>query len=88
MKRTLPLVSALLLTWTIGAAPQRVGAQDYPNKPVRVIVPLAPGGATDIQARLYALPHPGERLLLATRDDLAVGSLQCFELSHQGPKLI
>ena len=42
-------VFAIVAGWAIAAA-----AQDYPTKTVRVIAPFAPGGATDLLARLVS----------------------------------
>lgn len=43
------------------AASAPAGAQNYPTKPVRMIIPFAPGGNTDIIGRVFA-PKMGEFL--------------------------
>ena len=53
------IFSAIALLLLVGAA--SIGAQQYPTKPVRIIVPFPPGEAADIIARLI-VPVLGERM--------------------------
>ena len=47
--RALPVLCALLVT-----APTLAQDSAFPNRPIKVIVPYAPGGGTDTSARLFA----------------------------------
>jgi tripartite-type tricarboxylate transporter receptor subunit TctC len=57
-KRTLTLLASIAL---LSFASHTTAQENYPNKPIRLLLGFAPGGGSDIVARLIAKPL-GERL--------------------------
>jgi tripartite-type tricarboxylate transporter receptor subunit TctC len=52
MVRSSSLFAITISTLALAANAAQPGPQDYPVRPIRVIIPFAPGGATDIIARM------------------------------------
>ncbi len=78
------LATAALVAAVPGAARAQAG---YPSKPVRLIVPFAPGGTTDIVARVVAEKinaHLGQSLIVDNKAG-GGGSVGATEIARSAP---
>jgi tripartite-type tricarboxylate transporter receptor subunit TctC len=83
--RTAAISSLLLCVGMMTGAPATL-AQQYPSKPVRVIVPFAPGGGSDITARVFSnklSEFLGQQFVVDNRG--GAGGLIGMELTARSP---
>jgi tripartite-type tricarboxylate transporter receptor subunit TctC len=61
------ILGALAIALSLLLLPVSVAAQDFPNKPIKLIVPFPPGGPNDIIARVV-----GQRITELTRQPIVI----------------
>ncbi|OAM72992.1 hypothetical protein A3840_18895 [Devosia elaeis] len=79
--------AGLMATLTAGVLAMPVSAQEYPSKPITIIVGKSPGGSTDLLARAMAQggePHMGTSIVVVNRPG-ASGNL-AFNETADAPK--
>lgn len=77
----------LVAATPLAALPATVRAQEWPNQPIRMIVPFAAGGPTDVPARLIA-EEMGKRLpqRVIVENRTGAGALVGTEVVAKAPK--
>src|SRR3970282_1236742 len=77
-------LAAVAAVWV--ATPIQAVAQQWPDKPVRILVPFPPGGGTDIQARLLSVAFQksmGQNFIVDNRT--GAGGLIAGQLAVDSP---
>jgi tripartite-type tricarboxylate transporter receptor subunit TctC len=85
MKRILPLLMSVFVVGTLAFA---ANAQDkFPSNPIRIVVPYAPGGATDTVARLLGdeLHKTIGQAIVVENKPGAAGIIAIEEMAHAKP---
>jgi tripartite-type tricarboxylate transporter receptor subunit TctC len=83
MKLVAKTLAAICAVGMVGAA----FAQAYPTKPIKILVPFAPGGSTDIVARIMAqkmTPILGQSVIVENKAG-AGGSIGAAEIARAAP---
>ena len=82
-----PLRLALAIAAALALGTASAWAQPYPNKPVRIVVPFAAGGAVDVLARLIGNKlgeHLGQTVVIENRSG-AGGNLAADIVAKSAP---
>jgi tripartite-type tricarboxylate transporter receptor subunit TctC len=85
LKRTTLVAGCLGVLFAFGAG--GAWGQTYPNRPVRLVVPFAPGGTTDIVARIVAEkvnPNLGQPMIVENKAG-GGGSIGATETARSAP---
>ena len=67
---------------------QAVAADDYPNRPIVLVIPLPPGGTNDIMARAVSDKMSaalGQRIVIENRNAGGSGTVGTREVAHAAP---
>jgi len=84
------LVTILAAVATIAAvdASRLVAADDYPNRPITIVIPLPPGGTNDIMARAVSDKMSaalGQQILVESRNMGGSGTAGTRQVAHAAP---
>jgi tripartite-type tricarboxylate transporter receptor subunit TctC len=81
------LARTMLVALALGVLPATVAAQQYPTKPIRMLIGFAPGGGTDIIGRIVAskLSESLKQQILVDNRGGASGQIAAEQLAKAAP---
>jgi tripartite-type tricarboxylate transporter receptor subunit TctC len=85
--RLVTILAAIAMVAAFGAS-RLVAADDYPNRPITLVIPLPPGGTNDIMARAVSDKMSaalGQQILVESRNMGGSGTAGTRQVAHAAP---